>query len=55
MCEISLREARESVYWLRICLELKLVPDQAHTLRDEGIEIANILAAIVIKSKRRIS
>lgn len=54
LCEISLREARESVYWIRVCVELKLLPPAAELLRKEGQEIANIIAVIVIKTKRRL-
>jgi four helix bundle protein len=50
--EIALREARESVYWLRLCLALRLGPaDAVDTLRNEGEQIARILAAIVLKAK----
>jgi four helix bundle protein len=53
--EISLREARETVYWLRICLALKLGSrDELETLRDEGEQIGRILGAIVSNSKRRL-
>jgi len=52
--EIALREARETVYWLRICLELDLgARADVQDLRGEGEEIARILAAIVISTKRR--
>ena len=50
----SLRESRESVYWLRICLALKLGPvDEMNTLCGEGVQIARILGAIVVNAKRR--
>lgn len=53
--EISLREARETVYWLRICLALKLgSSDELESLRDEGEQIGRILGAIVSNSKRRL-
>jgi four helix bundle protein len=53
--EISLREARETVYWLRICLALKLGSnDELELLRDEGEQIGRILGAIVANSKRRL-
>jgi len=52
--EISLRKAREVVYWLRICAVLKLA-DRAEldVLRGEGEQIARILGAIVVKTKLR--
>lgn len=55
MCEIALREARESVYWLRICLELGVLPSSATTLRDEGEQLTGILAPVIIKTKRRLT
>jgi four helix bundle protein len=52
--QISLRESREAVYWLRICIELKIAPDaQLRDLRGEGDQIARILGAIVVSTKRR--
>ena len=52
--EISLREARESVYWLRLCLALELGPvDELQALRNEGEQIGRILGAIVINAKQR--
>jgi four helix bundle protein len=51
--EISLREARESVYWLRICLALGLgQAEEMKSLRGEGEQIARILAAIVVSAKK---
>jgi len=51
--EISLREARETVYWLRICLALELGPaDEVEALRNEGEQIGRILGAIVINTKQ---
>jgi four helix bundle protein len=53
--EISLREARETVYWLRICLALQLGPAaEVQDLRGEADQIARILGAIVVSSKRRL-
>lgn len=52
--EIALRESREAVYWLRICLALELGPAQrVEWLRGEGEQITRILAAIVINTKSR--
>jgi len=54
--EISLREARETVYWLRICLALKLGSvDELESLRSEGDQIARILGAIALNAKRRMA
>ena len=52
--EIALREANESVYWLRICTALDLGPKaDIERLRCEGEQIGRILATIVINTKRR--
>ncbi|HZJ32328.1 MAG TPA: four helix bundle protein [Vicinamibacterales bacterium] len=52
--QISLRESREAVYWLRLCAELKFGPEaQLRELIGEGDQIARILAAIVVSTKRR--
>jgi four helix bundle protein len=52
--QISLRESRESIYWLRICAELKFGPEaQLHELSGEGDQIARIPGAIVVITKRR--
>lgn len=49
---ISLREARETNYWLRIIKELE-VSDEEHLtkLLKESFEIKNILGAILNKTK----
>jgi four helix bundle protein len=52
--EISLREARETVYWLRIFLALQLGPKrEVEGLRGEAEQIARILGAIVVRTKTR--
>ena len=39
--EIALRESRESVYWLRLCIALGLAPRRdIDELRNEGDQIA---------------
>ena len=51
--EIALREARETVYWLRIYAALHLgSSDEVESLRGEGEQIARILGAIVVSAKR---
>ena len=53
--EISLREARETVYWLRIFLALRIGPrTEVQDLRGEAEQIARILGAIVVSSKPRL-
>ena len=52
--QISLRESREAIYWIRICAELKIGPEaELRDLRGEGDQIARILGAIVVSTKRR--
>ena len=52
--EISLREAKESGGWLRACKVGKWGNRaECERLLDESRQIANILAAIIISSKRR--
>jgi four helix bundle protein len=52
--QISLREARESVYWLRMCRALSLANlAELESLIGEGDQLAKILAAIVVSKKRR--
>ena len=54
--EIALREARESLYWLRICAELKLgPPDRLSELEGEADQLVRILTVIVVNTKRRIA
>jgi four helix bundle protein len=50
--EIALREARESVYWLRLCLALHIGPvGEIEVLRHEGVQISRVLATIVLRAK----
>ena len=52
--EISLREAREAWYWLRIYRELKLGdPVTVVELVNEADAIVRILTSIVVSTKRR--
>ncbi len=51
MCEISLREGREAVYWLRVCLAVPLLPAEAQALCAEGEELVRILSTIVLRTK----
>jgi len=52
--QISLRESRETLYWLRICAALELGPPKTVSrLKDESDEITRILASIVVNTKRR--
>lgn len=52
--DISLREARESLYWLRICAAIPLGPvERLGELQAEADQIVRILTAIAINTKRR--
>ena len=50
---LALKETRETIYWLRLLKESGLSPDNEHdALLREANEIARIIGAIVVKSKR---
>jgi four helix bundle protein len=52
--EIALREARESLYWLRIYAALELGPrERLAELQGEADQIVRILTAIIVSTKRR--
>jgi four helix bundle protein len=54
--EVSLKEARESHYWLRLLVASDVVSaKRVSALLQEASEIAAILAKIIITSKRRIA
>ena len=51
-CNIALKEARETYYWLRLLIESKVVSEKRlSTIADESNQIVAILTAIVKKSK----
>lgn len=49
---ISLKEARESNYWLRLVLNLEDSPTKFITLEQESLELVKILTSIVKNSKK---
>jgi len=52
--EISLREARETHYWLRLARHAELGPEDALTpLLNEADQLIRILTIIVVNTKRR--
>jgi four helix bundle protein len=52
--EISLREARETHYWLRIAVAVKLTPvTTLQPLLEESDQLIRILTVIVLNTKRR--
>jgi four helix bundle protein len=50
---ISLKEMRESNYWLRVILEIKEPDKELHLLVNESLELKKILGAISSKSTKR--
>ncbi len=51
---IALKEAREALYWLRLIIAAKIVPDDLLTnLADEAEQLTKILGAIVVRSKKK--
>jgi four helix bundle protein len=51
--EIALRSAKEAALWLRVCQATSIgEPSTAQALHDEGRQLAKILGAIVINTKR---
>jgi len=51
--EIALRESRETVFWLKVCRHTRLGDQrECAALLDEGIQIARIIAKIIINTKR---
>jgi four helix bundle protein len=52
--DMALREARESLYWLRICAALGLGPaDHLRDLQGEADQLVRILTTIAVNTKRR--
>ena len=50
---ISLKEMRESNYWLRILKEIKTEDDEIVDLLNESLELKKILGSISSKSSKR--
>jgi four helix bundle protein len=54
--EIALKEARESLYWLRLIVAAELVPPRrVASLEQEADELTRILAAIVVSAKSHLA
>lgn len=52
-CSIGLKEARESLSRLNVCLKTQIgPPDEATALADEANELVSILTAIVCNARR---
>ena len=53
---ISLREANESKYWLKVIKELKITDEkELNTLINEVVEISKILGSIVSKADKKVN
>ena len=51
--QIVLKELRESLFWLRLCLRADLIPAEVvRPLLKEGNELANIIAKSIVTAKR---
>jgi four helix bundle protein len=51
-CNIALKEARETYYWLRLLMATKIVPsDRLRPLANESNELVAILTTIVKRSR----
>jgi four helix bundle protein len=52
---IALKEARETVYWLRLLVASSLVSElQSADIRKEAEELTRILGAIIVSSKKNV-
>ncbi len=49
---LSRKEVRESRYWIRIILASDGESDEGNALRQESIELINILSTLISKNKR---
>ena len=49
---IALKEARETIYWLRLLAARDSAPKNCIALRQEAEEIARILASIIVNTKK---
>jgi four helix bundle protein len=50
--EIALKEARETVYWLRLIIAAEILPpSRIAELQSEAEELARVLGAIVVSAK----
>lgn len=51
---IALKEARETIYWLRLLAASKIVPmERLVELQNEANELAKIVGAIIVSAKKR--
>ena len=51
---IALKEARETIYWLRLLAAAKIIPlERLADLQNEAEELAKIIGAIIVSAKKR--
>ncbi|HEV7744862.1 MAG TPA: four helix bundle protein [Pyrinomonadaceae bacterium] len=51
---IALKEARETIYWLRLLAAAKIVPAKRLVeLQNEAVELSKIIGAIIVSAKKR--
>jgi four helix bundle protein len=51
---IALKEARETIYWLRLLAASEIIPMQRLAeLQNEADELAKIIGAIIVSAKKR--
>jgi four helix bundle protein len=51
---IALKEARETIYWLRLLAASKVVPaKRLSDLQGEANELARIIGSIIVSAKKR--
>jgi len=52
---IARKEARESLYWLRVLAASKIVPEhRIQPLTQETEEVLNVITSIILKTKRNV-
>jgi four helix bundle protein len=51
---IALKEARETIYWLRLLAASRVVPpERLSDLQGEANELAKIIGSIIVSAKKR--
>ena len=51
---IALKEARETIYWLRLLVASKIIPvERLSELLTEANELAKIIGSIIVSAKKR--
>jgi four helix bundle protein len=51
--QISLKEAKETGYWIKLIIGSKMLPpERVNKIKDETEELGKIIAAIIVKTKK---